>query len=294
MFKILSINMGFEAFMYIYRTCITIEIFFIVESFKDVDNSPIKVDIIQHDIVNWNLLTLIIAILTLIAAVIIPFAQKKYEENKTIFNFKLYIKSQFGYIFNQATYDKYEYFQLSIKDDVAKMNLTLKEFARKINEDFKAHQNSVQPRIIFHFILNLQNFCYGLNSIRLTIAEVDIDKIKDNTLSSGEKLSSKELNSIYGLMMVLQSFQSISHFHDRFGDLKSIKRNYKGENWVGLKLEGDFLSKQNLLAEDMKDICNLEGSLIELLKVSVLLSEQLSKYYSVAKPTFDIAIQNAD
>lgn len=121
------------------------------DSLQIITGKPIPVQVLDNSKVNWNLLTLIVAILTLIAAVVLPFLQKKYEERKAKFSFRMYIKEQLGYLFNLVTYDKIEYIKPTISDNINKEAITFPELARRVRDDFKEHQNSLQPRVFISF-----------------------------------------------------------------------------------------------------------------------------------------------
>ena len=74
----------------------------IVDSLKIAQ--PIKVKIIEEsDKIDWNIWFLFIAVLSLISAVLIPFAQKKYEESKSKYAFHLYVKKKIGIVFYLLT-----------------------------------------------------------------------------------------------------------------------------------------------------------------------------------------------
>ncbi|MGN6530485.1 MAG: hypothetical protein ACTHK0_01870 [Ginsengibacter sp.] len=228
---------------------------------------------------NWNLLTLIIATLSLIAAAILPFAQKKYEESKAKFSFRMYIKEKLGYLFNLVTYDKIEYIKPTISDNIEKEPVTFPEFVKRVRDDFKEYQNSLQPLLLFHFINNLQKYCHHIYQIRYSISKIDTTKLKENILVNGEKLSKRELRNVYGLLMVLDNFSSISLFHDRFGNLKSVQRDFKDNVWVGLKIHKELLNQQQQLINDIKEVCDHERNLSELIGVSIALFNMTVKYY---------------
>lgn len=249
------------------------------DTLRVITERPFPVHISDTTSVNWNLLTLIVAVLTLIAAVILPFLQKKYEERRAKFNFRLYIKEQLGYLFNLVTYDKIDYVKPTISDNINKEEITFVEIARRNRDDFKEHQNSLQPRILFHFISNLQRYCHHIYQIRHCISKIDTAKLKENILANGEKLSKEELKKVYGLIVVIDNFSSISLFHDRFGHIKSVQREIKNNIWVGLKLDKDFLNNQQLLVQDIKEICDNESSLNELLGITGALYNTISSYY---------------
>jgi hypothetical protein len=228
---------------------------------------------------NWNLLTLIIATLSLIAAVILPFAQKKYEESKSKFSFRIYIKEPLGYLFNLVTYDKIDYISPTISDNFTKEAVTFPELAMRIRDDFKVHQNSLQPRIVFHFINNLQKYCYHVYQIRYRITKIDISKLKENILANGEKLSKQELKNVYGLLVVVENFGSISLFHDRFDHLRSVQREFRDNVWVGIKVHQGLLTQQQQLLNDIKEVCDNERSLNELLNITGAIYNTIVGYY---------------
>ena len=131
---------------------------------------------------NWEPWFLTIAILSLIAAVIIPFAQKKYEEYRTKRNFQFYLKKQIGLILNQLTSEKIEYFEPSVKNDPKKNFLLVSDFIKDLKNDFEKHKNSVQPRVIFALLMNIQNLCHYCYRLRLNISTIDLQNLTEKTL----------------------------------------------------------------------------------------------------------------
>jgi hypothetical protein len=109
---------------------------------------------------DWKEWLTLIAALTLIVAVVIPFAQKKYDEWKSKTSFHLYLKKYFGLIYQILTYDKIDYTKPSIKDDPEKAKLTFDEFIVQFEKDFKEHQNTLQTRVAFTLLFNLQNLFF--------------------------------------------------------------------------------------------------------------------------------------
>ncbi len=229
---------------------------------------------------NWTLLTLIVATLSLIAAAVLPFAQKKYEENKAEFSFRMYIGEQLGYLFRLATYDKIDYIKPTISDDFSKGTVTFPELARRIRGDFREHQNSTEPRILFHFINNLQKYCHHIYQIRHCITKIDTVKLKENILANGEKLSKPELKKLYALLGVIDNFSVISLFHDRFANLKSVQRDFRNDIWIGIKVHTELLNQQDQLVSDMKEIRDNESSLTELVGITGAMCNTVSSYYS--------------
>jgi hypothetical protein len=249
------------------------------DTLKLVTESPVKVHILENSSVNWNLLTLVVAILTLITAAILPFAQKKYEERKAKTSFRLYLKEQLGYLFSLITYDKIEYSKPTISDNFSKEPIILVEFAKRLKSDFSEQQNSLQPRVLFHFLNNLQKYCFHLYQIGLAISKIDMSRLRENILANGEKLEEEELKKTYGLLLAGDSFSSIYAYHDRFEQLNAVQRHIVDGKWVGMKIDNKLLDQQQLLVDDIKVVCDNEVSLGELFAVTAAIYNQVVKYY---------------
>jgi hypothetical protein len=171
----------------------------------------------------------------------------------------------------------------SIKDNVTKSKLRLTDYLIRFIKDFKEHQNTLQPRLAFPLLMNLQNPLMVTDRIRIAIKDIEVNKLYDRTLEYGNNLSTKELNNIYGILLIMESFVSITVFHDRFSDLKTVKRLISKGQWIGLKLDPDFLQHQNLLAEDLKQLCNEELSIVETTSITQLLVQHIKSFYKYDK-----------
>lgn len=233
--------------------------------------------------IDWNKWLTLIAALTVVVAVVIPFAQKKYDEMKAKISFHLYLKKYFGILFNIVTYDKIEYTRPSIKDDPERLSLTFLEFLRQFETDFKEHQSSMQTRVAFSIVFNLQNLLFVVHRTQDTIRQTDVNKLYEQTLAYGNCLTKRELNKIYGILLLMEHFTSITQFHDRFGNIKSIQRETKNGIWIGLKVDQSLLKNQQLVAEDIKHLCNDEMSIQEIFKISKLLIQELKSFYDFEK-----------
>ncbi len=229
--------------------------------------------------INWEPWILLIATMSLLAAVILPFAQKRYEEYRTKRNFQYYLKKQIGLILNLLTTEKIEYTEPSVKNDPKKELLYFIDYILKIKSDFKEHKNTVQPRVIFMMLMNIQKLCHFSYQLRHIISSIDLKNITEKTLEHGRELSKEELNKIYGLILIYESFVGISTFHDNFDKTKSIKREFKDNVWVGLKVENSFLSNQSVLNEDLLIINDNEYSLEELQNILLIVNQETKKYF---------------
>ena len=229
--------------------------------------------------IDWEPWVLFVAILTLVASVIIPFAQKKYEEIRAKRNFRYYLKKQIGLVLNFLTTVKFEYIEPSVKNEPQKEFLLIKDFVVKLKSDFKAHKNSVQPRVIFMLLMNVQKLCQYATNLRQNISTINLQTITEKTLEHGKELSKQELNKIYGLILIYESYLSISVFHDKFGDIKSIKRIIEKELWVGLSVEKELLTNQSRLNDDLLFLNDNENSLEELQNILLITDQETKKYF---------------
>lgn len=239
---------------------------------------PVKIieDTTKFD---WDPYVLVVATLSLVAAVIIPYAQKRYEEFRTKRSFQFYFKKRLGVVLNLLTGQKIEYIKPSVKDNPEKQYLTPSEFSRKLEADFKEHKETLQPRTIFSLLMNLQQFMQYVFQLRYSMTQIDFEKLTEGTLEHGKELSKEELQKAYGIILLYESFISISLFHDRFGEMKSIKREFKENVWVGLKLDNDFLQNQNILNQDLLHLNNNERSVTEITQMVRIVEDKTKEYF---------------
>jgi hypothetical protein len=246
--------------------------------------NPIQVELIENsDKIDWNVWFLLIAVLTLITAVIIPFAQKKYEERKSKFGFHLYVKKKLGIVWNILTYDKLEYKQPRSAEKMDNELLTFDKLIYKFEKDFKENKNTIHPLFAFGIIFNLQNLLFTVKRIQYSLNSIDIKNLDEKTLEFGDKLSKSEHHKLNGLYLLIEHYFSITNFHDKFDSLKSIKRKEKDSKWIGLEVDKKVLKKQKWILEDLEYLRENELSIDEILKMNKLLIQELKSYFEFEK-----------
>lgn len=246
--------------------------------------NPIQVELIENsDKIDWNVWFLLIAVLTLITAVIIPFAQKKYEERKSKFGFHLYVKKKLGIVWNLLTYDKLEYKQPRSAEKMDDELLTFDKLIYKFEKDFKENKNTIHPLFAFGIIFNLQNLLFTVKRIQYSLNTIDIKNLDEKTLEFGDKLSKSEHHKLNGLYLLIEHYFSITSFHDKFDSLKSIKRKEKDSKWIGLEVDKKVLKKQKWILEDLEYLRENELSIDEILKMNKLLIQELKSYFEFEK-----------
>jgi hypothetical protein len=233
--------------------------------------------------IDWNKWLTLIAALALIAAIIIPYIQKKYEERKSKTSFRMYLKKYLGVLFNILTYDKIDYTLPSTDDSPVKLKLTFDDYIRTFEKDFNEHQRAGQFRVAFTIILNLQNLLFVIHRIQLSIKQIDVNKLYEQTLDYGINLTNNDLNKIYSILLIMENFNSLAFFHDRFGSLKSVKReNQKGE-WIGLIVDQSLLKNQQIILDDLVFLIDNKLSIYEITSISKLLIQELKSFYGFKK-----------
>lgn len=246
--------------------------------------NPTQVELIENlDKIDWNVWFLLIAVLTLITAVIIPFAQKKYEERKSKFGFHLYVKKKLGIVWNLLTYDKLEYKQPRSAEKMDDELLTFDKLIYKFEKDFKENKNTIHPLFAFGIIFNLQNLLFTVKRIQYSLNTIDIKNLDEKTLEFGDKLSRSEHHKLNGLYILIEHYFSITSFHDKFDSLKSIKRKEKDSKWMGLEVDKKVLKKQKWILEDLEYLRKNELSIDEILKMNKLLIQELKSYFEFEK-----------
>ncbi len=233
--------------------------------------------------IDWNKWLTLIATLALFVAILIPLIQKKYEERKAKTSFQMYLKKYFGILFNILTYDKIEYTKPSAKDSPEKLQLSFGDYINKFEIDLKENRNTVQFRVAFSIIFNLQNLLFVIHRIQLAIKQTDTNKLYEQTLEYGNSLTKKELNKIYAILLLMEHFTSVTSFHDRFGSMKSIQRENNEEVWIGLKVDQKLLKNQQLILEDFQHLNNDESSIHEIVNISKLLLQEVKIFYEFEK-----------
>lgn len=233
--------------------------------------------------IEWNFWFLLIAGLSLIAAVWIPFIQKKYEERKAKFGFHLYIKKHIGIVWNLLTYDKVGYKQPTDSSTMDDLELSFDIYIFRFENDFTKNRNTIHPLVAFGILFNFQNLLFTVSRIQSTLREIDIKHLEEKTLEFGDKLSKKEHLKLAGLFLLFQHYDSITKFHDKFGNLKSIEREFKNSEWTGLIVEQTVLKNQELILNDLKYLTENEISINEIININKLLIQELKLYFDYDK-----------
>lgn len=247
-------------------------------------SEPIKVKIIEEsNKIDWNLWFLLIAVLSLIAAVLIPYFQKKYEENKTKYAFHLYIKKRIGVVWNLLTYDQFSYKKILDTKNLEDLNLSFDKIIKIFEKDYSENKETLHPLFAFGMLLNFQNILFTVHRINNALKSINIENLDEKTLEFGDKLSKKEHHKLNAIFMLIEHYYSIITFHDKFASLKSVQREYKEKIWIGLKVEKTVLKNQQIILEDLEFLRKNEISINEILNINKLLIQEMKSYFEYDK-----------
>ena len=251
---------------------------------KESVSEPIRIQITENsDTTDWNVWFLLLGVLSLIAAVIIPFAQRKYEEKKSKYGFHLYIKKRLGTVWNLIVYDKFEYKQPTSADTMNDLQLTFDKLIFQFEKDFQKNKETIHPLFGFGILFNLQKLLLTVNRIQNSLATIDLNNLDEKTLEFGDKLSKKEHLKLTGIYMLIEHYFSITTHHDKFDSLQSIKRQIRDKKWVGLIVENTVLQNQGLILKDLQYLRDNEISINEILNVNKLIIQELKSYFEFDK-----------
>ncbi|PCJ86743.1 MAG: hypothetical protein COA57_05905 [Flavobacteriales bacterium] len=245
---------------------------------------PIEVKLIENgDKIDWNIWFLSVAVLSLIAAVLIPYAQRKYQESKSKYGFHLYIKKKIGVVWNLLTYDKLEYKQPISAETMDDLQLTFDKLINQFEKDYQKNKDTIHPLFAFGVLFNLRNLLFTVKRVQYALKDVDIKDLDEKTLAFGDKLSKKEHNKLTAVFMLIEHYFSITTFHDKFDSLLSIKREIKNSQWVGLRVDNTVLKNQDMIMNDLKYLRENEVNINEILNINKLLIQELKSYFDFDK-----------
>jgi hypothetical protein len=247
-------------------------------------SEPIRIQILESkDTTDWNVWFLLLGVLSLIAAVAIPFIQKKYEERKTKYGFHLYIKKRLGVVWNLLTYDKFEYKQPTTAESMDDLQLTFDTLIFRFEKDFQKNKETSHPLFAFGILFNLQRLLITVYRVQQSLSTIDLNNLGEKTLEYGDKLSKKEHLKLTGIYMLIEHYISITSHHDKFDSLQAIKRQVKDKRWTGLIVENTVLQNQGLILKDLQYLRDNEISINEILNVNKLLIQELKSYFDFDK-----------
>jgi len=242
-------------------------------------SKPINVKVVEDlNKMDWNVWFLVVAILSLIAALLVPFVQKKYEEKKSNYAFKLYIKKKYGIIFHLVTYESfsYKYFQ---DNDLKNEELNLLKFIKKFEYDYKEFKNTIHPLYAFKILYNFQNLIFVTKRIQNNLQNIDLKDANEKSLQFGDKLSNEEHNKLSKILLISEHYNSITEYNDKFSSLKAIQREIKDNIWIGLKVNDSVLKQQKLILEDLTYLRKNELHIEEILHINKLLIQEIKIYF---------------
>ncbi|MEN9442117.1 MAG: hypothetical protein RLZ33_2194 [Bacteroidota bacterium] len=249
-------------------------------------HETIKVEILEnYNRVDWDFWFLLIAVLSLLSAVLIPVIMRKYEERRTKYGFHLFVKKKFGVTWNILTYDKYPYKQPTGPQELDDFGLTFDQAIKQFVKDYEKYRDTIHPLMAFGVLFNLQNLLHVMKRIQYELEGINLTDLDDKTLANADKLSRKEHNKLNAIYLLVEHYISIVSFNDKFDSLVTIKIVINDSKWVALKLDQNVLKNQDMILNDLNYLRQNEVNIQEILNINKILIHELDSYLQMTKRT---------
>jgi hypothetical protein len=241
--------------------------------------------VLEKDENNWQIYFLILGVISVFVAVFIPFLQKKYEHQKSKNSFKRYVKYYLGEVVSILIKDKIYYGSLENSSRPKLLNIEFKDAVDKYFDELMKNKDTISSTLKYQLIFNLQSIFIKVYQFTYALKSLNLESIKEKTLAFGDKLSKKDLNSIYSFIATIEHLGSITIFNDIFGKLKSVERILNKDNlWVGIKTEKTFLNNQEcLLNSEFSFLLENKEKIKEILLMVSLTIVQIEVFYDTFK-----------
>jgi hypothetical protein len=193
----------------------------------------------------------------------------------------LYLKKELIFAYRTLTEDLLDLNEVE-GDDIKKLQLTYQDAIKIFKEQYERYKNTIQPREAFALIFNLQNIIYATYKFGLITQTINFRELDRQIILQQTEIDKTKFNLYQKVLFVMEHYGSIYHHHDRFGNLKTIKRLIERGIWNGFMLDGDFLKKQDLLFEDLKYIRENEDGLEQIIEPELIL-EIMDSFFKIDK-----------
>ena len=121
-----------------------------------------------------------------------------------------------------------------------KTSIPFSKAIKLLKEQYQHYKDSPHPSYAFVFIFNLQRVIYASYIFIHLIRGIDFKKLNNTVLEHSKDLTDDELRLYHKALSSMEHFASIFAHNDKFGNLKTIERNYENGIWKGLKCEATF------------------------------------------------------
>ena len=187
------------------------------------------------------------------------------------------VKKDLVFAYKALTEDTFDFGSVETTD---KIPMPYSKAIRLLKEQYEKHKDTPHPSYAFIFILNLQRVIYATYIFIHLVRSIDFKRLNATVLDHSKDLTENELSLYHKVLLSMEHFASIFAHNDKFGNLKTIERDYENGVWKGFKMKGDILETQKDFLEDMKYIQSQEKHLNEFFG-SILLIDIMDKFFEI-------------
>ena len=193
----------------------------------------------------------------------------------------LYLKKELIFAYNSLTDKKIEFTELN-GEDISKNHVPYSQAIILFEKQYEIYKDTKQPREAFTIIFNLQRIIHSTYEFAMITRTINFREIDKEIANQSPYIEETKLHFYQKILLTMEHYGSIFMNHDVFGNIQSIKRTIERGIWKGLRLDGDFLEKQEILFEDMNFVREHETELNQFIKPELIL-EIMNEFFTVQK-----------
>ncbi|WKX76270.1 caspase family protein [Zobellia laminariae] len=182
----------------------------------------------------------------------------------------MYLKKELIFAFNELTENPID-FSIIIGDHVKTEKIPFSEATLLFKKQFEEHKNTIHPRDAFMILFNLQKIIHSAYKFSMISKTIDFRELDRQVVNQSPNLTRDEVSEFQKILMAMEHYSSIFAHNDKFGEFKSIQRDINNHIWIGFKLDGEILKKQNLIMEDLDYVNQNIDSLNEIIESELLI-----------------------
>lgn len=182
----------------------------------------------------------------------------------------MYLKKELIFSYQELTVNTID-FSIIDGDNVRTEKIPFSKATSLFKKQFEEYKNTIHPRDAFMVLFNLQKIIHSAYKFSIISKTIDFRELDRQIISQSPNLTRDEVSQFQKILLTMEHYSSIFAHNDKFGELKSLKRDIKNHIWVGYKLDGEILDKQNLIMEDLDFVNKNIESLNEIIESKLLI-----------------------
>ncbi|PPK92524.1 caspase domain-containing protein [Nonlabens xylanidelens] len=182
----------------------------------------------------------------------------------------MYLKKELIFAYQELTVNTIE-FSIIDGNNVRTEKIPFSKATLLFKKQFDEHKSTIHPRDAFMVLFNFQKIIHSTYKFSIISKTIDFRELDRQIINQTPNLTRDEVSQFQKILLTMEHYSSIFAHNDKFGDLKSLKRDIKNHIWVGFKLDGGILDKQNLIIEDLDFVNQNIKSLNEIIESELLI-----------------------